>query len=69
MDVPEVLVSGHHENIRKWRLREALVLTMKNRPDLFEKYMNKAGNFSKSEKKYLNKLIDEGYIIWEKFKI
>lgn len=35
--VPEVLVSGHHENIRKWRRIESLVTTSEKRPDLFEK--------------------------------
>jgi tRNA (guanine37-N1)-methyltransferase len=35
--VPEVLVSGHHENIRKWRIKASLELTRKNRPDLFPK--------------------------------
>ncbi len=34
--VPEVLLSGHHENIRKYRLRESLKLTYLNRPDLLE---------------------------------
>jgi tRNA (guanine37-N1)-methyltransferase len=33
--VPEVLVSGHHENIRKWRIKASLELTRRNRPDLF----------------------------------
>jgi len=33
--VPEALVSGHHENIRKWRIKASLELTRKNRPDLF----------------------------------
>ncbi|MBO5305149.1 MAG: tRNA (guanosine(37)-N1)-methyltransferase TrmD, partial [Clostridia bacterium] len=32
--VPEVLISGHHENIEKWREEQALALTRKNRPDL-----------------------------------
>ncbi|MBI9102240.1 MAG: tRNA (guanosine(37)-N1)-methyltransferase TrmD [Spirochaetales bacterium] len=32
--VPEVLLSGHHENIRKWRLRKGLEKTKRNRPDL-----------------------------------
>jgi tRNA (guanine37-N1)-methyltransferase len=32
--VPEVLMSGNHEEIRKWRYKEALKLTKKNRPDL-----------------------------------
>lgn len=34
MKVPEVLLSGHHENIRKWRLQQQLAKTMANRPDL-----------------------------------
>ncbi len=34
MTVPEVLLSGHHENIRKWRLKKRLLKTLKNRPDL-----------------------------------
>ncbi len=32
--VPEVLLSGHHENIRKWRFEQSLKLTRENRPDL-----------------------------------
>lgn len=32
--VPEVLISGHHENIEKWREEKALEITRKNRPDL-----------------------------------
>ncbi len=32
--VPDVLLSGNHEDIEKWRKEEALRLTMKNRPDL-----------------------------------
>ena len=32
--VPEVLVSGHHDAVRRWRRREALLQTWKNRPDL-----------------------------------
>ncbi|UCE68115.1 MAG: tRNA (guanosine(37)-N1)-methyltransferase TrmD [Candidatus Zixiibacteriota bacterium] len=34
--VPEVLISGHHENIRKWRLGNALYRTKTRRPDLFK---------------------------------
>ncbi|MDR0300571.1 MAG: tRNA (guanosine(37)-N1)-methyltransferase TrmD, partial [Streptococcaceae bacterium] len=36
MRVPEVLMSGHHENIRKWRLKESLKKTLERRPDLLE---------------------------------
>ena len=38
LKVPEVLMSGHHENIRKWRLIESLAKTQHLRPDLLEKY-------------------------------
>lgn len=33
--VPEVLLSGNHEEIRRWRLLQSLLLTRKLRPDLF----------------------------------
>lgn len=36
--VPDVLMSGHHENIRKWRLEQSLRKTYERRPDLLEKY-------------------------------
>lgn len=34
--VPEVLLSGHHENIDKWRREQSLIITKKKRPDLLE---------------------------------
>ena len=37
MKVPEVLLSGHHENIRKWRYNEQIKRTKERRPDLFKK--------------------------------
>lgn len=36
-EVPEVLLSGHHLNIKNWRLKKRLEKTLKNRPDLIEK--------------------------------
>jgi tRNA (guanine37-N1)-methyltransferase len=33
-DIPEVLLSGHHEKIRRWRRRQALLRTMERRPEL-----------------------------------
>ena len=36
--VPDVLMSGHHENIRKWRLTESLAKTHRLRPDLLDAY-------------------------------
>ncbi len=37
MVVPEVLLSGNHKDIQKWRRKEALRRTLKRRPDLLEK--------------------------------
>lgn len=39
-EVPEVLLSGHHENIDTWRLEKSLELTKERRPDLYEKYVS-----------------------------
>jgi len=36
-DVPEILLSGDHESIRRWQLKQSLLKTRKNRPDLLEK--------------------------------
>ncbi|MGN0913723.1 MAG: tRNA (guanosine(37)-N1)-methyltransferase TrmD [Alphaproteobacteria bacterium] len=38
--VPEVLMSGHHQNIAKWRKEKALELTKEKRPDLYKKYLD-----------------------------
>ena len=35
--VPEILLSGHHENIKKWRRQQSLERTRDRRPDMFEK--------------------------------
>jgi tRNA (guanine37-N1)-methyltransferase len=32
--IPDVLVSGHHENVRRWRLKESLRRTLERRPDM-----------------------------------
>lgn len=40
--VPEVLVSGHHENIRAWRRAEAERLTRERRPDLWARHQARA---------------------------
>lgn len=37
-EVPEVLLSGHHENIKKWRQDQSVKRTKERRPDLWEKY-------------------------------
>ena len=40
--VPEVLMSGHHENVRQWRQRQAEDVTRRRRPDLWDAYVTKA---------------------------
>ena len=54
MRVPDVLMSGHHENIRKYRLKESLRKTYLNRRDMLEKKM-----LSKEEKKLLEEIRTE----------
>jgi tRNA (guanine37-N1)-methyltransferase len=39
MPVPEVLVSGNHDEIRRWRRRSALEKTLRNRPDLLQRIL------------------------------
>ena len=48
MQVPEVLVNGDHEEIRKWRRRSALQKTLRNRPDLLRE-----AELSKEDRKLL----------------
>ena len=38
-NAPDVLLSGHHENIRAWRLDQAERITRERRPDLWERYV------------------------------
>ncbi|MBP5092102.1 MAG: hypothetical protein J6328_06070, partial [Bacilli bacterium] len=46
--VPDILYSGNHEAIAKWRRKQSLLLTRKHRPDLFAKL-----SLSKQDKKLL----------------
>ena len=48
MSVPEVLVNGNHDEIRRWRRRTALEKTLRNRPDLID-----PATLSKEDKKLL----------------
>ena len=42
LKVPEILLSGHHAEIEKWRRQQALLRTKKRRPDLMEKQIDRA---------------------------
>jgi tRNA (guanine37-N1)-methyltransferase len=48
--VPEILLSGHHENIRKWRRAQSLIITKERREDLYRKI-----TLTKEDKKILEK--------------
>jgi tRNA (guanine37-N1)-methyltransferase len=52
--VPEVLLSGHHAEIARWRREQAIKRTLQRRPDMLEK-----AELSEKENKYLKQLIDE----------
>lgn len=54
MVVPDVLMSGHHENIRKWRLEQSIRKTFERRPDLLACY-----ELSDEERFILDKIISE----------
>ena len=51
MDVPEVLFSGDHAKIASWRKQQALLQTVKNRPDLLDNYVP-----DEEEKKFLSSI-------------
>ena len=39
-EVPEVLLSGHHQNIADWRHEKAMEVKKRKRPDLYKKYLD-----------------------------
>lgn len=53
MEVPDILLSGHHENIRIHRLQESVRLTLERRPDLIEKGLRE-DSFSDEIKQYIH---------------
>lgn len=53
--VPEVLLSGHHEKIRQWRLKQRLAKTLKMRPDLIAKAYE-TGKLTKEAKKMIEEI-------------
>ncbi len=53
--VPEVLLSGHHANIARWRRKQALKRTMQKRPDMFERFAP-----DKNDRKLIDEIMSEG---------
>lgn len=39
-EVPEILLSGNHANIEKWKMEQSIIRTIQKRPDLIKKYCN-----------------------------
>jgi tRNA (guanine37-N1)-methyltransferase len=58
LKVPEVLLSGHHENIRRWRLRKRVEKTLVVRPDLVGKGIDE-GIFDKETLKIIDEVREE----------
>ena len=54
MPVPEVLLSGHHANIAKWRREQSILRTAKHRPDLLKKAI-----LDEKDKAFLNSICEK----------
>lgn len=52
--VPEILLSGHHANIDRWRAEQSVTVTLQKRPDLLEK-----ADLTVHQKKHLSKLLED----------
>ena len=53
-EVPEILLSGHHANIAKWRREHSLIRTVKKRPDLLE-----TAELTAKERQFVERLQEE----------
>ena len=55
--VPEILLSGNHQKISEWRLKQSIVRTRENRPDLYARYLRKQeliGRLSRKKRTYIH---------------
>lgn len=52
--IPEILVSGHHKNIEKWKREQALLVTLKKRPDMLQK-----AKLTKEDKAFLEQFSEK----------
>ena len=55
--VPEVLLSGNHEKVARWRRKQSILRTMRRRPDLFRQL--RLPNKTRAEKKFIKELEEE----------
>lgn len=60
-NIPDILYSGNHQAIAKWRKKQSLKITKQYRPDLLKEY-----KFSKEEMKLINELENDEMPKWEK---
>ncbi|MDK2919293.1 MAG: tRNA (guanine37-N1)-methyltransferase [Candidatus Petromonas sp.] len=58
LTVPEVLLSGNHKMIEKWRIKESIKLTIERRPDLINKLLER-NDISYKKKEEFKKIIKE----------
>jgi tRNA (guanine37-N1)-methyltransferase len=56
--VPDVLLSGHHAHIERWRREQSLRLSAERRPDLIEA-AREAGLLSRQDEAYLSRLLQD----------
>ena len=56
--VPDVLLTGHHANVEKWRREKSLERTLERRPDMLEK-----ADLSKKDREYLAELMQRKKIL------
>ena len=55
MDVPDVLLSGNHKEIKRWRWEQSLELTAERRPDMMQKYLDQPHELTRKEREILEK--------------
>jgi tRNA (guanine37-N1)-methyltransferase len=63
LKVPDVLLSGHHAEVRRWRKKEALARTLTRRPELLE-----SAALDEEERELLNELLESGKVEGRKSK-
>lgn len=57
MEVPEVLISGHHKKIEEWQFFKSLDITRQKRQDLFKVYLEKMNQLPEDKQKLIKKYL------------
>ena len=55
MEVPGVLLSGNHKEIKRWRWEQSLELTAERRPDMMQRYLDQPHELTRKEREVLEK--------------